>query len=271
MITRRGFLGLMGAVAAAAAGLGCTENKPVTHNQTVTQTAKFSQVPWPYVKLDPDSVADIAYEGYMHHHCMYGVVNAVVQSLADKIGEPYSSFPTLITVYGKAGVSGWATLCGALNGAAMVCYMVLPEKEADAVINELFSWYEYTPLPEYVPEHPVKSDLSPFPKSKANSPLCHVSVSNWCKSSGYKAFSREREERCGRLAADVARKLVELLNEMKAGTFVPKYPLDNVTMKCRACHCKGSSLQNTRGKMACWECHTKNITLIDEMEGHPKI
>ncbi len=42
-----------------------------------------------------------------------------------------------------------------------------------------------------------------------------------------------------RLTASVARKLVEMLNEVKAGTFVPKYPLDNVTMKHRVCHCKG--------------------------------
>ena len=75
----------------------------------------------------------------------------------------------------------------------MVCYMVLPEKEADAVINDLYSWYQYTKLPNYVPKKLVKADLNPF--SKANSPLFHVSVSNWCKSSGYKAFLVERAEK----------------------------------------------------------------------------
>jgi len=267
MLSRRGFLGLMGVAAATAIGLGCTSTKTVTP----TPTPAKHNLPWPYEKLDPDEVADLAYESYMHHHCMYGVVNAVVQSLAEKVGEPYSSFPTAIAIYGKGGVVGWATLCGALNGAAMVCYMVLQEKQADMVINDLYSWYQYTPLPEYVPKNPIKADLNPFPKSKANLPLCHVSVSNWCKETGYKAFSAERAERCGRLTADVARKLVEMLNEVKAGTFTPKYSLDSVTMKCRACHCKGSTLQDTRGKMACWECHTKNMTIIDELSGHPKI
>ncbi len=34
----------------------------------------------------------------------------------------------------------------------MVCYMVLPEKQADIVINDLYGWYQYTPLPNYVPK-----------------------------------------------------------------------------------------------------------------------
>lgn len=266
MITRRGFLGLMGVVAATALGVGCSSpSKPSTvEHQTIPD------VPWKYEKLDPDYVADLAYDSYMHHHCMFGVVNSVVKALAEKVGYPYTVFPTKMAVYGKGGVVGWATLCGALNGAAMVCYMVLPEKQADVVINDLYSWYQYTPLPEYKPKKPVKSDLSPFPKSKSESPLCHVSVSRWCKESGYKAFSPERAERCGRLTADVAKKLVEILNSVKDGIYQPQYSLDNVTMKCRGCHCKGSSLEDSRGKMACYACHTDSgAKHIEDISGHP--
>ncbi len=79
MISRRGFLGLMGAMATAAL-LGC-ESKTEKSVETNVRTAsvKFQNVPWPYEKLDPNKVADLAYESYMHH-CMYGVVNAVVGS-----------------------------------------------------------------------------------------------------------------------------------------------------------------------------------------------
>ncbi len=264
MITRRGFLGLMGLVAATA--LGCSAPK----SETIPTPQTLPDVPWRYEKLDPDYVADLAYESYMHHHCMFGVVNSIVRALAERVGYPYDVFPTKIAVYGKGGVVGWATLCGALNGAAMVCYMVLPEKQADIVINDLYAWYQYTPLPNYVPKNPVKSNLNPFPKSKAESPLCHVSVTKWCKETGYKAFSAERAERCGRLTADVAKKLVEILNAVKEGSYTPQYSLDEVTMKCRGCHCKGSTLEDTRGKMACFLCHTDSgAKHIESIEGHP--
>ncbi len=269
MITRRGFLGAMGALAVSAL-LGCSGK---TESVTVTPTPQtLPKVPWPYKPLDPDHVADLAYESYMHHHCMFGVVNSVVRALGEAVGYPYTVFPTEIAIYGKGGVVGWATLCGALNGASMVTYMVLPEKQADQVINEIFAWYQYEPLPNYVPKKPVKSDLNPFPKSVANSPLCHVSVSNWCKKTGYKSFSAERAERCGRLTADVAKKLVEILNDVYAGRFTPKYSLDQRTQSCRGCHCKGGTLQDTRGKMACWVCHTEEGAVrIEDVKGHPKV
>jgi len=270
MISRRGFLGLVGALAATAV-LGCS-SKSVQQNVTTTSHAMLPKLPWPYKTLDPDHVADLAYESYMHHHCMYGVVNSVVTALGEVVGYPYTTFPTGIAIYGKGGVVGWATLCGALNGAAMVTYLVLPEKQADQVINELYAWYQYEPLPNYVPKKPVKADLNPFPKSVANSPLCHVSVTNWCKKTGYKAFSAERAERCGRLTADVAKKLVEILNAVHEGSFTPKYSLDSRTQSCRGCHCKGSTLQDTRGKMACWECHTKEGAIrIEDLKNHPKV
>ena len=273
MITRRGFLGLTGAIFATALGMGCTGREGVqtsVHTPTPSVAEKeyvhLPELPWKYEKLDPEHVADLGYEGYMEAHCMYGVFNAVVTALEEKVGFPYSEFPTHLSVYGKGGVVGWATLCGALNGAAMAAYLVLPEKDADEIINELYSWYQVTELPEYVPEEPKKADLSPFPKSVANSPLCHASVTNWCEASGYRAFSAERSERCGRLTADVAKKLVELLNAKADGTFVAAYPLDERTASCRGCHTKGSPLENTRGKMHCESCH--DVSLIEE---HPRV
>ncbi len=90
--------------------------------------------------------------------------------------------------------------------------------------------------------------------------------------SGYRAFSKERSERCGRLTADVAKKTVELLNAIHEGTFVPAHPLDESTKQCKECHTKGSTLEDARGKMACWSCHSdKGATHIEQIKIHPKI
>ncbi len=95
MITRRGFLGLIGLVAATA--LGCSAPK----SETISTPQTLPDVPWRYEKLDPDYVANLAYESYMHHHCMFGVVSSVVRALAERVGYPYDVFPTKIAVYGK--------------------------------------------------------------------------------------------------------------------------------------------------------------------------
>ncbi len=293
MITRRGFLGFTGAVIAAALGMACTqEEKPiatptpeVVEKEVVKEVAKpLPEPPWPYKKLDPDKVAELAYQGYMGKTfsgeklpgkaCCFGAFYAIVKTLADEVGSPYTEFLPVasISTVGEGGLVGWASLCGALNGAAWAIWLVTPEEEAKKVIDELYAWYEYAELPNYVPPKAMKADLSPFPKSKANSILCHASVTNWCEVSGYKSFSPERSERCGRLTADVAKKAVELLNAVHEGTFTPAFSLDDRTKSCRSCHTKGSPLENTRGKMACYSCHTKDGAIrIEDLESHPKV
>lgn len=271
MLTRRGFLGLAGAIAAAAFGMACTEKETQTTINTPEQSATPEKVhlpetPWEYTKLDPDHVADLAYESYAEGHCMYGVFNGVLAALEEKVGFPYSEFPARVAVYGKGGVSGVSTLCGTLNGASMAAYLVLPEGDADEVIKDIYSWYQYEELPEYVPKEPVKADLSPFPTSVAHSPLCHASASVWANEHGYEMFSDERSERCARLTADTAKKLAEMLNAKADGTFAAAYPLDSSTKSCRGCHTKGSTFEDSRGKMVCESCH--NTTQI---EGHPQI
>ncbi|AEA47831.1 C-GCAxxG-C-C family (seleno)protein [Archaeoglobus veneficus] len=261
MLTRRGFLKLAGALTAVALGMGCAEKKPEEPRAatvaTPTPTPQL-ELPWPYVKLDPAVVGEKAYEKYYEHHCMFGVFDAIVDKLREKVGYPYTTFPSEMMVYGKGGVAGWATLCGALNGAAAAIYLV--SNDPDPIINELYQWYCQEELPDFRPKNP-KFEI---PKSVSGSPLCHVSVTNWCKATGFKAFSKERSERCAWITASVAAKTVELLNAQADGTFVPAYPLPDRVKQCRGCHDKGSALENTRGKMDCTQCH------FNLGEEHPK-
>ncbi len=293
MMTRRGFLGFAGAVIATALGMACTqEEKPIaTPTPEVKEKVVVKEVvkplpmpPWPYKKIDPDYAAELGYQGYMGKTfdgeklpgkaCCFGAFYAIVKPLAEEVGSPYTEFLPVasIATVGEGGLVGWASLCGALNGAAWAIWLVAPEEEAKKVIDELYAWYMYEELPKYTPPKAMKAELSPFPTSVANSVLCHASVTNWCEVSGYKAFSKERSERCGRLTADVAKKAVELLNAVHEGTFVPAYPLDDKTKSCKSCHTKGSALENTRGKMACWSCHTEEGAMrVEEVKGHPEI
>ena len=158
--------------------------------------------------------------------------------------------PTEMTKYGEGGVAGWATLCGALNGSAAA--MNLVSKNYGEVVNDLMDWYTKTALPIFQPSKP-KLDVKVT--SVSGSPLCHVSVTEWCKASGAKAESPERAERCARLCASVAAQATDLLNKQAAGTFKAAYAPAASVQQCGACHLKGGSLENARGKMNCVSCH----------------
>ena len=195
------------------------------------------ELPYPYVKLDPEKVAKRAYHYYKKHHCAYAVFASILDELKEKVGEPYTYIPSELYVYGKGGVVGWGTVCGALNGACGI--ITLTCKDYGKVIDTLFDWYTKTELPNFTPE-----GKEAYPKSISNSPLCHVSVMKWCKAATnhfgrFIAYnSKERSERCARLAASVAKKTVELLNEYHEGRFVPVKirGFQKTKMDCRECH-----------------------------------
>lgn len=211
---------------------------------------KLPDLPWHYEKLDPVAVAERGYKSYLEKHCMYGAFNGIIGELREKVGFPYTRFPDKMMEYGKGGVVGWGSLCGALNGAAAAINLVSPKP--DPLIDELFRWYEVEALPNYRPQSP-KFEI---PASKSESVLCHASISNWVKATGFKSFSPERSERCGWLAASTAKFAAELLNKQAEGTFTPVYSLSAETKQCRGCHDQGSAMENTRGKMECIQCHS---------------
>ena len=250
-ITRREVLGAVGIAAGASWLTSCVEEKisgrtPGGNNMDASDPG--------YTRLDLDVTAEKAYQFYRKGHCMYGTFTSIVSQLGEKLGEPYKSFPCEMMIYGRSGVCGWGSLCGALNGGAAVVGLVCrAEKQQVKITDELFRWYEETALPVYNPPEPVtKMDM---PKSIANSVLCHNSTTNWSDVSEFKIFSEQQKERCRRLTVDVTKKTVEILNVEFDGKFQPAHKLSTNTNSCRSCHAKPGEMKNTRGKMDCGSCH----------------
>ncbi len=245
---------------------GVSSSLPKSLAMASTDKQESVELPWPYTKLNPEVVGENGYAGYYKGACAYGAFEAIIGELRKEVGAPYTIFPSSMMGFGEGGVAGRAALCGALNGASMAIFLVAggmqgeKKKVAFDLINELFNWYEQQALPNYRPKSP-KFEIV---KSVSRSPLCHVSVSNWCKTAKFKAFSKERSERCGWLTASVAKYTVELLNQQAEGKFKAAHKLPAAVESCRSCHDKGSALENTRGMMDCGGCHFTSVTK------HPK-
>ncbi|WP_457569277.1 C-GCAxxG-C-C family protein [Desulfurobacterium sp.] len=197
--------------------------------------SKKMEPPYPYKPIDPDMIAEKAYRYYLKGHCAYGVFASILDTLKESVGGPYLGIPGELFEYGKGGINGWGTICGALNGAAAI--ISISCKGWKKVIDALYRWYEETPLPMYYPKHPAKYKGA-FAASIATSPLCHVSVMKWIEKTGFAYDSKARSERCARLTADVAKKTVELLNAYHKGTFKPVSApgIYKTKMDCMTCH-----------------------------------
>ncbi|MGL4516685.1 MAG: cytochrome C, partial [Shewanella sp.] len=96
--------------------------------------------------------------------------------------------------------------------------------------------------------------------SKANSVLCHSSISNWSKASGL-PFAK-KGERCYRLSASMAYHLVELLNRAYQGENIGALPSSKPSPEAQTCQtCHGSadmfgSAASVKTDMECTTCHT---------------
>jgi hypothetical protein len=208
----------------------------------------MSRVPWPYRPLDADGVGHAAFVANGQGGCMFGVVEPIVGGVARQLGAPYTSLPLALFMYGSAGVVGWGSLCGALNGAAAA--LALLSARPQPLISELYSWYEREALPDFMP----KGARFPNVASVAGSVLCHASLTRWCNASGKKVASPERAERCGALAASVARKTVQLLNAQSAGNPAAGAP-EPATAACLSCHGTRGTECDASGRMRCASCH----------------
>jgi len=200
-------------------------------------------------------------DGTRHSGCAFGVFHAIVGQLAEVVGAPYTGIPLQMMDWAGAGVVGFGTLCGTLNGAAAAIGLVCDGSDARAFISDLLTWYSETALPTNL--HAPDVD---FPRSIAGSNLCHVSLTRWCRTSGFASGSPERAERCSRLAGDVAAKTVEMLNH---GAFGLEKPSEKTL--CRACHYMGqdfASGQFTHGEMNCLSCHVELKEKTVQAEGH---
>jgi hypothetical protein len=244
--------------ALACAKPGSTETKEQSLTSTTTAVISAmtpaTSLPWPYQKLDPVSVADRAYANFSNGGCMYSAFETIIGMLRDKYGAPYNTFPTAMMKYGAVGIAGWGTICGALNGVAAAIYLFADTKVANQIINEVFYWHSFTALPDYAP---ANSKISNIPASIADSPLCHLSITNWCNVSGFKTDSLQRNERCARLTASVTRQTVNLLNQRADGTFMASYKVPSPVTVCLSCHGIGSVQGDvhTTNQTTCLSCH----------------
>ncbi len=213
---------------------------------------------WKYHKLDPDVTANLAYHAYDEGSCMYAIVHSFIFQLATKFGEPYASFPVHMMKYGHGGIGGFGTICGALNGASSLIGLFVADKGIqNALIKDLFQWYEQTPLPVFKPDT-ATLDFIP-PTSISMSTLCHASNTSWSNVSGYRVKSKERSERCRRLTADVATKLATIMNQLADKIYTTAGLDDETTRTCISCHGKQGKLGNTSCEMNCTSCHTKSL------------
>jgi hypothetical protein len=251
-----------GAVAAVGAGIVTLttafkpEKLPATESSKIDYNSPESD--WKYVRLDPSATAEVAYNSYSEGSCMYATVNSIVSQLNEKVGGPYSTFPTRMFKYGHGGVGGYGSVCGTLNGAAAVIGLLIPEKSVqDQLIADIFQWYEKESFPVFTPDSP-NYDFTP-PKSVPHSVLCHASNTNWCNDSGFKVSSKERKERCRRLTADVAQKVTSSLNAIYSNTYISNVHTDEAAGTCLACHGKEGKINNSSVKMSCTPCHSESV------------
>ena len=181
-------------------------------------TYKPSESDWQYSLLNPKHSAQIAYEEYSNGSCMYATFTSIITQLAEKLGEPYASFPVHMMKYGHGGIAGFGSVCGTINGAAAVIGLfVSDKKQRDSLVTGLFRWYERTEFPIFTPEKAILD--SEIPVSVSDSVLCHASLTNWAKASGHQIHDKERKERCRRLSADIAAQTTIILNEFFSGIY----------------------------------------------------
>ena len=265
MLSRRELLGTLGGLAmggALAATVGRAAAAPFDQ-----ATAPFG---WTAHKLDPVPCANTAYNGYWHngYGCCYGTFYAIVGTMAAQYGAPYNQFPFTMMEVGKSGISEWGTICGALLGVASAYALFWGRKERNAMVTELFRWYEQTAFPQYDPGEAAKGVKGKLPVSRSDSVLCHISVSRWCYASKFAEGSTQRSERCSRVTADVAAKGIAILNAKIDGAFAPAGEPEAVAY-CGQCHSRGKEADIAKGLMNCRPCHGGSEHVQDKFKNHP--
>lgn len=178
--------------------------------------------PWPYMQLDSETVRKRGHQKTYEGGCCYGAFAAILGSLQEKVGFPYTQIPAEMMIYGRGGLAHMGSLCGALNGAAAAITLVAGKNDYGRLVKQLADWYTVFAFPsdlsnQYGNNHTFLVDTYKSDKilttSVSNSVNCDDSVENWCKVSGYSSDSPERSERCSRLVGDVAAQAVIILNQ----------------------------------------------------------
>jgi hypothetical protein len=265
-LSRRRFIGAGGAMAAGGVIAALAPRGAV---------AAAPSVPWAIPPLDPDFVRDAGYWGYWatdafrnaNYGCAYGVAGALIAAIQRGLGagSPWDTLPLELFKWGKTGCVESGTLCGALAGALPIFALVAPGSNVE-MGQDLLRWYQETPLPST--EMDYLDSKRPFPAQKqsvSGSPLCHISVSSWCKAAGKTAGSSDRKTRCAKITGDVAKMSAFILNRFVPGQkYVKIYPAQpELYAECVKCHVDapppptpdGIRLNNSLGVSNCVTCH----------------
>ncbi|MFC1840003.1 C-GCAxxG-C-C family (seleno)protein [Thermodesulfobacteriota bacterium] len=245
-ITRRRMLQIGGAA------LGGTM---LYRTNSVAGTGEPGGLPWTWKKIKPESIQERAYQSaWAKIGCMYGVVESVIGTLADKYGSPYDTFPVAATVYGSGGVGGVGSLCGTVNAAGLLFGLFI-EKQEDLfqLCNEISLWYEKTSMPVYRPLKPVQ-DI-PIASSVSGSNLCHISCTKWSNVSGHQLMTMPHFERCNRIVADMAMKIVTMLNQYADMKLEFNEKPNSFSQGCMSCHGPEKEKGDVSINMSCDTCH----------------
>jgi hypothetical protein len=121
------------------------------------------------------------------------------------VGYPFNQIPVAAFVSYGAGFQQ-ASLCGSIGTAAACIGTVCDPDTSKKLLVELENWYKEAAFPMYQPEN-----LN-LQTTVAGTIQCNDSVGTWMGTTGSEYGSPERKARCAGVAADTAKKMVELLN-----------------------------------------------------------
>lgn len=271
-LSRRAFLGGVGSAAVGGSVVAALVAPGIAASQAAPPAGA-----WPLPVLDPDLVRDAGYWGYWandpwkktNYGCAYGVAAALLGAIRAGLGSgsPWDALPLEMFKWGKTGAVESGTLCGALTGALPIFSLASPTSVTE-MGSDLLRWYQEAALPSA--EMDFLDPKRPYPgqpRSVAGSPLCHISVSSWCKASGKLASSTDRKARCGKLTGDVAKVAAMILNRLVPGQpYLPIYAAQGGGTAYETCvHCHvdpppaptpdAVRLNNSLGVSNCTTCH----------------
>jgi len=162
-----------------------------------------------YVNLNPEEVALKAFNYFLDLKCSEASFKAIIVTLAEKIGEPYSFIPSSILAYGKAGIYGWCGVCGAFNGVSAAISLIFEGNDGKIMksLNQLGAFLLSNPQPFYLP-----SDVNFNIKLSLPSLSCSDIFLRFRKEYGIDFENEERKMFCRCLTYSVVFKTVEILN-----------------------------------------------------------
>jgi hypothetical protein len=230
---------------------------------TVKGKATLTPWPWSYAPVDLESIRIRAHHLKLSgYECCSGCFGAFVEAQTQLIGDPWTTMPYEVMLYGRGGGASWGTLCGAVNAAAAVISLVVDKANSGPLIWEVYGWAASSLMPsdeanQFALDNKYTAGTFngiSLPQSVSGSVLCHASLTNWCIEANKKFNSADRKERCARITGDLAVKTGEVLNAYFAGTFVPEYVTPAYAQQCLTCHGAGV-LENVRVQESCEPCH----------------